>query len=85
MTKIEVFSLTADRLGFLFWIFGWVFGGIFHGRLEIADAFAEAFAEIGEFAGPEQEQSNAHDQQNVHRLEQTFHGFLLGPERILGL
>jgi hypothetical protein len=47
-------------------------GGIlvlFHRRLETTDTFSDSFAQLGKFLGPEYEQSDSKDHQQVRGLQ----------------
>src|SRR5215469_10102714 len=44
----------------------------FHGRLEAADALSDSFAQLGQLLGTEYKQSNSEDNQQMHRLKQSF-------------
>src|ERR1017187_753161 len=49
----------------------------FYCRLEVSDAFAQTFAQIGKLARTEQQERDAHNQDDMQRLEQTLtHNFL---------
>ena len=51
---------------------GWSVGGIrvlFHRRFETADTFSDSFAQLGKLLGPEYEQSDSKDHQQVRGLQ----------------
>src|SRR5208337_2899167 len=69
----------ADRLALDFGGFGFCAGNlrlvwriILHTFLQRTNALADPLAEFRELLGPEDEQSNKEDHQQVHRLKQTF-------------
>jgi hypothetical protein len=45
---------------------------LFHRGLEAADAFSDSLAEFGKLLRSEHKQSNSEDNQQVHRLKQSF-------------
>src|SRR5262249_22959126 len=61
--QIPIF--TPSRTGLLFFI------GL-HGRLEAADALADSFAQFRQLLGSEHEQGNSKNNQQMHRLKQSF-------------
>jgi hypothetical protein len=44
----------------------------FHGCLEAADPLSDSFTKLGELFGPEHEQRNSENHQQMHRLKQSF-------------
>ena len=48
------------------------FGLSVYGRFEPADAFADSFAEFREFLGPEHEQGETDDDEQMHGLKESF-------------
>jgi hypothetical protein len=44
----------------------------FHGCLEASDALSDSFTKFGEFFGPEHKQGNSENNQQMHRLKQSF-------------
>jgi len=49
------------------------FGGwLFHALLQRPDALSQAFAEFGQLLGSKDQKGNKENDQQVHRLEQTF-------------
>src|SRR5438270_1310183 len=44
----------------------------FHGCLKAADALSNSFTEVGELFGSEHEQGNSENNQQMHRLKQSF-------------
>jgi len=44
----------------------------FHGCLEAADALSDSFTQFGELFGPEHKQGNSENNQQMHRLKQSF-------------
>jgi hypothetical protein len=44
----------------------------FHGCLEAADALSDSFTKFGELFGPEHEQGNSENNQQMHGLKQSF-------------
>src|ERR1035441_6755356 len=59
------------RRGFYRWLSG--FRRLPHGIAEVADAVAEALAEFRQFLGPEHEQGNSENHEQVGRLKESFH------------
>src|ERR1700686_890829 len=51
---------------------GWLVFVSFHGCLEAADTLSDSFTKVGELFGPEHEQRNSENHQQMHRLKQSF-------------
>src|SRR5713101_9453012 len=45
---------------------------VFHSCLEAADALSDSFAKFGKLFGPEHKQGNSENDQQMHRLKQSF-------------
>jgi MFS family permease len=69
-------SAPHKRLGLLFLV---LLAVVFYSGLEVSDTLAQPLAQIGKLARTEEQERDAHNQNNMQRLEQTLtHNFLHG-------